>query len=74
MKRLVVVLHNKIHVFSFPNNCKNLFTFNTCDNPKGLCELSSNDDDHQFICFPAVRSGFMQIAVWPIVSICSSLL
>lgn len=62
-KRLVVVLHNKIHIFSFPNNCQKLFTFNTCDNPKGLCELSSVDDDTQLLCFPAVKSGFMQCAV-----------
>lgn len=61
--RLVVVLHNKILVFSFPNDCKCLFTFNTCDNPRGICELSSCDDDCQLLCFPAVKSGFMQCAV-----------
>lgn len=61
-KKLVVVLHNKIHVFTFPNNCQKLFTFNTCDNPKGLCELSAFDDDYQLLCFPAVKSGFMQAA------------
>ena len=61
--KLVVVLHNKILVFSFPNDCKNLFTFNTCDNPRGICELSSCDDDCQLLCFPAVKSGFMQCAV-----------
>lgn len=61
--RIVVVLHNKIHVFSFPNYSQKLFTFNTCDNPKGICELSSNDDDgNQILCFPAVKSGFMQCA------------
>lgn len=61
-KKLAVVLHNKIHVFSFPNNCQKLFTFVTCDNPRGLCELSSNDEDYQLLCFPAVKSGFMQVA------------
>lgn len=61
-KKLVVVLHNKIHVFSFPNNCQKLFTFDTCDNPKGLCEISTYDDDYQLLCFPAVKSGFMQCA------------
>lgn len=61
--KIIVVLHNKILVFSFPNECKNLFTFNTCDNPRGICELSSCDDDCQLLCFPAIKSGFMQCAV-----------
>lgn len=61
-KKLIVVLHNKIHVFSFPNNCQKLFTFNTCDNPRGLCEVSASDDENQLLCFPAVKSGFMQVA------------
>ena len=59
--RLIIVLRNKIHVFSFPNNSKKLFSFDTCDNPKGLCELSSNDDN-LILCFPSVKSGFIQIA------------
>lgn len=29
----------------------------------GLCELSFYDDDYQLLCFPAVKSGFMQCAV-----------
>jgi len=58
--KIVVVLRSKIHVFSFPNACKKLFTFDTCDNPKGLCELSNNDEG--CLCFPSVKSGFIQIA------------
>lgn len=59
---MVVALYNKIHVFSFPNDCKKLFTFSTSDNPRGLLELSTSDDEFELLCFPAVKSGFMQVA------------
>jgi WD repeat-containing protein 45 len=59
--RLIVVLRNKIYVFSFPNNSKMIFSFDTCDNPKGLCDLSVNNEG--ILCFPSVKSGFVQVAV-----------
>lgn len=33
--RLVVVLVRKIHIFSFPNQCRLLHTIDTRDNPRG---------------------------------------
>ncbi|XP_057366811.1 WD repeat domain phosphoinositide-interacting protein 4-like [Daphnia carinata] len=39
--RLIAVLRRQIHVFSFPNNSKKLFTLETRDNPKGLCQINS---------------------------------
>ena len=41
MKRdkLVAVCRNQIHVFTFPNNAKKLFSVDTRDNPLGLCEV-----------------------------------
>lgn len=59
--RLIIVLRTKIYVFSFPNNSNKSVSFDTCDNPRGLCELSSNDDN-LILCFPSVKSGFIQIA------------
>ncbi len=33
--RLIVVLVSKIHIFSFPNQCRLLHTIDTRDNPRG---------------------------------------
>jgi len=33
--RLIVVLRNQVHVFTFPNNPQKIQTFETRDNPKG---------------------------------------
>jgi hypothetical protein len=33
--RLIVVLRNQVHIFSFPNNPKKICTFETRDNPRG---------------------------------------
>lgn len=43
--RLIVVLINQVHVFSFPNNPQKLFTFHTRDNPKGVVFVFSNMGD-----------------------------
>ncbi len=61
LNRLVVVLRSRIYVFAFPNHSRRLFQFDTCDNPRGLCELSTTDE--QLLCFPSVKPGFVQIAV-----------
>uniref|UniRef100_A0A2K6AXC9 Uncharacterized protein n=1 Tax=Macaca nemestrina TaxID=9545 RepID=A0A2K6AXC9_MACNE len=36
---IVMVLKNRICVYSFPDNPRKLFEFDTWDNPKGLCDL-----------------------------------
>ena len=33
--RIVIVLKNRIYVYSFPDNPRKLFEFDTRDNPKG---------------------------------------
>ncbi|CAF0926546.1 unnamed protein product [Adineta steineri] len=60
--KLLVILMNKIHIFSFPNQCQLLHTIETKDNPKGLCELSNNDGS--LIAFPfntKSKGGFIQL-------------
>lgn len=57
--RLIVVLRNQIHVFSFPNNVQKVCSFDTRDNPKGLCEVSPFGP---FMVFPAHVCGNVQIA------------
>lgn len=71
--RLIVVLVSKIHIFSFPNQCRLLHTIETRDNPKGkysyenilnlfvcslgLCELSNNDGSLLVFPFNAKSKG-----------------
>lgn len=59
--RLVAILNNKIHIFSFPNNPQKLFTVETRANPAGLCELSPGM--HNLLVFPGFRDGSIQIVV-----------
>lgn len=33
--RIIIVLRNRIYVYSFPDNPRKLFEFDTRDNPKG---------------------------------------
>lgn len=58
--RLIVVLRNQVHVFSFPNQPKKLCSFDTRDNPRGLCEISPSSD-RQIMAFPGYKSGSLQI-------------
>ena len=67
---LIVVCRNQIHVFSFPNRCKKLYTLTTRDNPRGLCEVSpmrlshtggSGDGGGEFMVFPGYKNGSLQI-------------
>lgn len=39
--RLIAVLRRQIHVFSFPHEPRKLFTLETRDNPRGLCQINS---------------------------------
>ncbi|CAF0809953.1 unnamed protein product [Adineta steineri] len=62
--RLIVVLVSKIHIFSFPNQCRLLHTIETRDNPRGLCELSNNDGALLIFPFNAkTKGGFVQFLV-----------
>ena len=58
--RLIVVLRNQVHVFTFPNEIQKLYTFDTRDNPKGLCEVSSSLD-RQLLVFPGYKTGSLQL-------------
>ncbi|KAL5017843.1 hypothetical protein ScPMuIL_003565 [Solemya velum] len=56
--RLIIVLRNQVHVFSFPNNCQKLFSFDTRDNPKGLIDCSPFGP---ILVFPGYKCGSVQI-------------
>ena len=62
----------QIHVFSFPNRCKKLYTITTRENPRGLCEVTpmrmsshvGGDESAaggEFMVFPGYKTGSMQI-------------
>lgn len=60
--RLMAVCRSQIHVFSFPNNCKKLFSVSTRDNPRGLCEVSPlREAAMQFMVFPGYKQGSLQL-------------
>lgn len=50
--KLIVVLRNQVHIFSFPDNPEKLTSFETRDNPRGICEISPASD-RQLLAFPA---------------------
>ncbi|XP_052762582.1 WD repeat domain phosphoinositide-interacting protein 4-like [Mya arenaria] len=56
--RLIAVLRNQVHVFTFPNNPQKIQTFETRDNPKGLCEVSPYGSN---LVFPGHVCGSVQI-------------
>ncbi|XP_045211200.2 WD repeat domain phosphoinositide-interacting protein 4-like [Mercenaria mercenaria] len=56
--RLIVVLRNQVHVFSFPNSPQKLLSFDTRDNPRGLCEVSPFGST---LVFPGHICGSVQI-------------
>lgn len=56
--KLIAVCRTQIHVFSFPNNCKKLFSVDTRDNPHGLCEVSPlRCGDREVMVFPGYKTG-----------------
>ncbi|RWS30198.1 WD repeat domain phosphoinositide-interacting protein 4-like protein [Leptotrombidium deliense] len=60
--RLFVAERTRIHVFSFPQNPKKLFTVETGDNPRGLCEVSLyNSSERQILVFPGHKIGTIQV-------------
>ncbi|KAK6171371.1 hypothetical protein SNE40_019576 [Patella caerulea] len=56
--RLIVILRNQVHVFSFPNEVEKLYTFSTRDNPRGLCAVSCYGN---ILVFPGIKCGSVQI-------------
>ncbi|CAG7829215.1 unnamed protein product [Allacma fusca] len=56
--RLVAVLKNRIHIFSFPHQPQKLFTVETKSNPLGLCELSPGNNI--LLVFPGSKMGSLQ--------------
>lgn len=60
--KLIVGLRGQVHVFSFPHNPAKLFTFDTRDNPKGLCEVSPMaSSERQLLAFPGHKRGSVQL-------------
>lgn len=55
--KLIVILRQEIHIFSFPK-VEKLKTLRTRDNPKALCEVSAFSS---IMVFPAVNQGHIQI-------------
>lgn len=60
--KLIVAEVHKIHVFSFPKAPKRLFTLDTRDNPRGICEVSPfPSSERQLLVFPGYKCGSIQI-------------
>lgn len=61
---MVVALMRQIHVFSFPTPTQRLFSLETRDNPRGLCELSPlASAERQLLVFPGHKTGSIQLVV-----------
>ncbi len=58
--RIIVVLENKVIVYSFASPPEKLHTFETCDNELGLCALAPLENN--VLAFPGRTEGFIQIA------------
>ncbi|XP_075774592.1 WD repeat domain phosphoinositide-interacting protein 4 isoform X2 [Pelodiscus sinensis] len=58
--KIVIVLRNRIYVYSFPENPTKLFEFDTRDNPKGLCDLCPSLEK-QLLVFPGHKCGSLQL-------------
>ncbi|KAI8977201.1 WD40-repeat-containing domain protein [Mycotypha africana] len=58
--RLIVVLQNKVFVYQFSLPLQLLYTFDTCDNPKGLAAVSKSLT-HAILVIPGRQKGHLQI-------------
>jgi len=59
--KLIVVLVNRIHIFSIFHPTKELFSIETRENLKGLCEVSPLASSHkQILVFPGHKLGSVQ--------------
>lgn len=60
--RLFVAEKTVIHVFSFPNNPRRLYSFDTGMNPRGLLDISPfPSSERQLLVFPGHYAGSIQI-------------
>lgn len=60
--KMVIALMRQIHVFSFPTPTQRLFSLETRDNPRGLCELSPlASAERQLLVFPGHKLGSIQL-------------
>lgn len=60
--RLIVALSSRIHVFSFPSPLQRLFSLETRNNPRGLCEVSPlATAEKQLLVFPGHKIGSVQL-------------
>ncbi|XP_034806645.1 WD repeat domain phosphoinositide-interacting protein 4 isoform X11 [Pan paniscus] len=64
---IVIVLKNRIYVYSFPDNPRKLFEFDTRDNPKGLCDLCPSLEK-QLLVFPGHKCGSLQLVPGTVVA------
>ncbi|CDH58663.1 wd repeat domain phosphoinositide-interactingprotein 3 [Lichtheimia corymbifera JMRC:FSU:9682] len=58
--RLAVVLSNKVFVYQFSVEPRLLYTFETCDNDRGLAAISS-EPNHGVLVIPGRQRGHLQI-------------
>ncbi|CAL1272550.1 unnamed protein product [Larinioides sclopetarius] len=60
--RLFAAEYSQVHVFSFPNDPRKLFSFNTGANPRGLLQVSPfPSSERQVLVFPGSYAGSIQI-------------
>uniref|UniRef100_A0A2I2YYS7 WD repeat domain phosphoinositide-interacting protein 4 n=1 Tax=Gorilla gorilla gorilla TaxID=9595 RepID=A0A2I2YYS7_GORGO len=58
--KIVTMLKNRIYVYSFPDNPRKLFEFDTRVNPNGLCDLCPSLEK-QLLVFPGHKCGSLQL-------------
>ncbi|ESO07695.1 hypothetical protein HELRODRAFT_185445 [Helobdella robusta] len=58
--KLIVVLRNEIHIFSFPHRIERSCVFTTRDNPRGICEVCSTPN-FNLLAFPGPKCGSVQL-------------
>uniref|UniRef100_A0A2I3SNA3 WD repeat domain phosphoinositide-interacting protein 4 n=1 Tax=Pan troglodytes TaxID=9598 RepID=A0A2I3SNA3_PANTR len=58
--KIVTVLKNRIYVYSFPDNPRKLFEFDTQVNPNRLCDLCPSLEK-QLLVFPGHKCGSLQL-------------
>ncbi|CAL8276238.1 unnamed protein product [Merluccius merluccius] len=62
--KIIIVLKNRIYVYSFPDNPVKLFEFDTRDNPKGLCDLCPSMEK-QLLVFQVINVAVYSLLTCP---------